>query len=192
MVATSDLKVVFANRAFENLFGFAPSSLRGCPLSNVMDVAHISALIDAAMRQQSARETLEVRPHHNPLAVPVSITAHTLPKTEDGDEQRLLLVFEDLREQTQLTRDLLNAQAVANIGTWQTHFDGAITLTPQAARLWLAHDQAVHLCAFLSSIHEDDRVRVDGEWNAGLRLGRFRFECRVQSSPACAGWKCAA
>ena len=184
MVATSDLKVVFANRAFENLFGFAPSSLRGCPLSNVMDVSHISALIDAAMRQQSARETLEVRPHHNPLAVPVSITAHTLPKTEAGDEQRLLLVFEDLREQTQLTRELLNAQAVANIGTWQTHFDGAITLTPQAARLFgWPMTKPFTYAQFLTSIHEDDRARVDAEWNAGLRLGRFRFECRVQSSP---------
>ena len=79
MVATSDLKVVFANRAFENLFGFAPSSLRGCPLSNVMDVSHISALIDAAMRQQSARDAGGA-PHHNPLAVPVSITAPHRPR----------------------------------------------------------------------------------------------------------------
>lgn len=184
MVATPDLKVVFANRAFENLFGFAPNSLRGCPLSNVMDVAHISALIDAAMREQSARETLAVRPHHNPLAVPVSVTAHILPAPQEGEEQRLLLVFEDLREQTQLTRDLLNAQAVANIGTWQTHFDGTFTLTPQAARLFgWPMAKPLTYANFLTAIHEDDRPRIEGEWNAGLRSGRFRFECRVQSSP---------
>ena len=47
MVATPDLKVVFANRAFEKLFSFAPNSLRGCPLANVMDVTNITILIDA-------------------------------------------------------------------------------------------------------------------------------------------------
>jgi diguanylate cyclase (GGDEF)-like protein len=183
MVATPDLKVVFANRAFEKLFSFAPNSLRGCPLSNVMNVEQMASLIDAALRHQSVRETVEVRPHHNPLAVPVSITAHILPA--NGQEQRLLLVFEDLREQTQLTRDLLNAQAVANIGTWQTHFDGHITLTPQAARLfgWQVGKPFAY-ADLLGCIHEDDRARVDGEWNAGLRTGRFRFECRVQARPS--------
>lgn len=184
MVATADLKVVFANRAFEKLFGFAPNSLRGCPLSNVMDVDNITTLINAALRQQNVRETLEVRPHHNPLAVPVSITAHLLPLSDAGQEQRLLLVFEDLREQTQLTRDLLNAQAVANIGTWQTHFDGHFALTPQAARLfgWPVAKPFTY-ADFLSCVHEDDRARVDGEWNTALKVGRFRFECRVHSSP---------
>ncbi|MCZ8092004.1 MAG: EAL domain-containing protein [Acidovorax sp.] len=184
MVATPDLKVVFANRAFEKLFSFAPNSLRGCPLANVMDVTNITILIDAALRQQSARDTVEVRPHHNPLAVPVSITAHTLPTQDKGQDQRLLLVFEDLREQTQLTRDLLNAQAVANIGTWQTHFDGNFALTPQAARLlgWPVAKPFTYP-DFLTCVHEDDRQRVDGEWTAAQKVGRFRYECRVQSSP---------
>ncbi len=105
------------------------------------------------------------REHHGP---------HTARSPKTATEQRLLLVFEDLREQTQLTRDLLNAQAVANIGTWQTHFDGAITLTPQAARLFgWPMTKPFTYAQFLTSIHEDDRVRVDGEWNAGLRLGSF-------------------
>ena len=133
-----------------------------------------------------ARETLEVRPHHNPLAVPVSITAHTA-KTEDGDEQRLLLVFEDLREQTQLTRDLLNAQAVANIGTWQTHFDGAITLTPGGAAFGWPMTKPFTYAQFLTSIHEDDRVRVDAEWNAGLRLGRFGLNAGCSRAPRALG-----
>ena len=60
MVATSDLKV-FANRAFENLFGFSPATCAAA-LCRCDGCVHISALIDAAMRQQSARETLTVRP----------------------------------------------------------------------------------------------------------------------------------
>mgnify|MGYP006202261207 CR=1 FL=1 len=56
MVATSDLKVVFANRAFEKLFSFAPNSLRGCPLANVMDVTNITILIDAALRAELMRD----------------------------------------------------------------------------------------------------------------------------------------
>ena len=105
----------------------------------------------------------------------MSITAHTLPKTGKTATSSACCWCLKTCVNKRSSRDLLNAQAVANIGTWQTHFDGAITLTPGGAAFGWPMTKPFTHAQFLTSIHEDDRVRVDAEWNAGLRLGRFRF-----------------
>ncbi len=181
LVATADLQVVFANRAFETLFGFAPDSLRGASLGRLMDVSGLQALVRNALDRHDARGSAQLRPLAAQLAIPVHITAHCLPRAPGLQEQRLLLVFEDLREQTQLARDLLNAQAVASIGTWQTDFDDSATLTPQAARIlgWPV-GKPLHYADVLGCVHPEDRVRADAQWREGLASGHFAVEVRVQ------------
>lgn len=183
LVATADLEVVFANRAFEGLFGFAPNSLRGCPLQNVMDVGSLPGLIEDALNLRSVRTPVELRPFSNPRAVPVNITVHKLPLHEGGQEQRLLLVFEDLREQAQLTRDLFNAQSVANIGTWHSDFEGYFYMTPQAASLlgWPEGKPCTY-DDFLQCIHPDDQAFVDTQWREALQSGHYKIDCRVRNA----------
>lgn len=181
LVATADLEVVFANHAFEGLFGFAPNSLRGCPLQNVMDVGSLPFLIEDALNLRSVKTPIELRSFKNPRAVPVNITVHKLPLHEGGQEQRLLLVFEDLREQAQLTRDLFNAQSVANIGTWHSDFEGYFYMTPQAARLlgWPEGKPCTY-DDFLQCIHPEDQAFVDVQWREALQAGQYKIDCRVR------------
>ena len=184
LVATADLQVVFANQAFERLFGFAPNSLRGHPLSHVMSTQALRAMVDEAMGGGHAADAVELQPHAQPLAVPVNVTVHRLPQAVEGGEERLLLVFEDLRQQAQLTRDLYNAQAVANIGTWRSLADGRWSLTPQSMRLlgWRGEDH-ITFAELLTCLHPDDRERFDGEWQLALGGDDFKIECRVQGHP---------
>src|SRR5690606_12786162 len=112
------------------------------------------------------------------LAIPVVITVQNLPRPDKHTSPWLLLTVEDLREQKQLSRDLLNAQEAANIGTWQSHFDGRPTLTPQAARIlgWPVN-KPFEYADLLGCVHKDDRAHADAQWKKALvDSGYYAFE----------------
>ncbi|AOG21809.1 EAL domain-containing protein [Acidovorax sp. RAC01] len=182
LVTTDDLKVVFANQAFEKLFGFAPQSVRGTLLNNLMNIKALEKLTRRALKGAMVKESIELLPVHSSLGVQVSVTVHCLPSQLPGDEVRLLFVFEDLREQTKLLRDLLDAQSVARIGTWQTYFDGSMSLTPQAARIMGVRSETVTFEKILTQIHPADFERVMTRWEAASRGGPLHAEFRVQRS----------
>ncbi len=180
VVATADLDVVFANEAFAHLAGCAPEALVGHPLGALMDVGGLPALAQQALLHGHARGTVQLRPRAQALALPVAVTAHTL-QPGSGAAPRLLLTIEDLREREQLLRDLLNAQEVANIGTWHTLFDGRIALTPQAARIlgW-PEGQPFGYGDLLDCVHPEDRGYADAQWAEGLARGHHAFSLRVR------------
>jgi len=180
LVTTDDLKVVFANQAFEKLFGFAPDSVRGSLLHTLLNIKVLEKLARRALKGNKIKESIDLWPVHSPLAVQVNVTVHSLPSQLPGDGVRLLFVFEDLREQTKLLRDLLDAQSVARIGTWQTFFDGSMTLTPQASRIMGVRGDTATFEKILARIHPADFERVVTRWEAASRGGPQHAEFRVQ------------
>ncbi|WP_099737573.1 EAL domain-containing protein [Comamonas sp. 26] len=182
LVVTDELNVVFANQAFAQLAGQTPMALaKGDPLPAFMDVGSLPALVKQALQHQHAKGRSQLHFHAQALAIPVSITVHSLQQPDGHAQPRLLITVEDLRKQEQLNRDLLNAQEVANIGTWLSYFDGKPSLTPQAARIlgWPV-GQPFEFADLLGCVHAEDRAYADAQWKEGLATGRYAFEMRIQ------------
>lgn len=186
LVATPDLQVVFANHAFEELFELPLHSLNGTPLGDVMNIGELQDLADRAMAEGKSRLETGLSRLGTPVGkqVPVVVSASRLPMVEGQDEERVLFVVEDLREKARLSQELLNAQAVAGVGSW--HYNGLtkeVTLTPQAHHLYgWPIDKAFDFQSLLSCVHPDDRELVQVAWKKGMKEGQYHVEHRVGGS----------
>jgi len=184
LVLTPDLTVVYANPAVESLLNLPAGELPGSALHHWLDVTPLVALAEQSIHQNLACEALTLcrSGHPEALAVPVRATVRSLRDAPDRGEPHLLMVFEDLRQQTRLTRDLLNAQAVASVGTWQIDLaTDVMLLSPQAISLlnW-PEDQVCTFQALMEHLHEEDRPSVESAWQAALEGAPFRVEHRIQ------------
>lgn len=185
LVLTPDLTVVFANPAVESLLNLPAGSLEGSALHEWLDVSHLVPLAEQVSHQNLASETLTLRRSGHPKAqdIPVRATMRLLRDAPDGDEPHLLLVLEDLRQQTRLTRDLLNAQAVASVGTWQIDLaTDVMLLSPEACNIlnW-PEDRVCTFRDLMDHIHDEDREGVEKAWQAALEGATFRAEHRLQT-----------
>ncbi len=184
LVLTPDLNVVFANPAVESLLNLPAGSLLGSALHDWLDVTPLITLAEQVFQQNLVCETLTLcrSGHPQALAIPVRATASLLRDAPDGGEPHLLLVFEDLRQQTRLTRDLLNAQAVASVGTWQIDLaTDVMLLSAQACSIlnW-PEDEVCTFQGLMEHIHAEDRESVEKAWQAALNGAPFRVEHRIQ------------
>lgn len=180
LVVTAEMEVVFANHAFAQLLGCRMEQLTGTPLHQWLQQGNLVALAHKALQEQRVQEVLDVLPLGQRLAIPVAVTAFAMPAPHAGAPVRVLLSVQDLREQRQLQRDLLQAQEVANIGTWQSMLDGQVDLTPQAARiLGCASGTKQNSSGLLDCVHPDDRERVQAQWRTCLSQGRGVFLVRT-------------
>lgn len=185
LVLTPDLTVVFANPAVESLLNLPAGSLDGSALHEWLDVTHLVPLAEQVFHQNLASETLTLgrRGHPEALDIPVRATLRLLRDAPVGDEPHLLLVLEDLRQQTRLTRDLLNAQAVASVGTWQIDLaTDVMLLSPEACNIlnW-PEDRVCTFRGLMDHIHDEDREGVEKAWQAALEGAAFRAEHRLQT-----------
>ena len=184
LVLTPDLTVVFANPAVEALLNLPAGSLHGRALHEWLDVTRLIPLAEQAFHQNLASEPLTLcrSGHPEALAIPVHVTTRLLRDAPHGGEPHLLLVLEDLRQQTRLTRDLLNAQAVASVGTWQIDLaTDVMLLSPQACSIlnW-PEDRVCTFRNLMDHIHDEDREGVEKAWQAALEGAPFHVEHRIQ------------
>lgn len=185
LVLTPDLTVIFANPAVESLLNLPSGNLDGSALHEWLDVTRLIPLAEQVFHQNLASETLTLcrSGHPEALAIPVRATMRLLRDAPDGAEPHLLLVLEDLRQQTRLTRDLLNAQAVASVGTWQIDLaTDVMLLSPQACNIlnW-PEDRVCTFRGLMDHIHDEDREGVEKAWQAALEGAPFRVEHRLQT-----------
>ena len=190
LVTTAGLNIVFTNAAFENLFSFSSEKIRGTELSKVLDVSLLKNLAERALNGFKVEETIEIQSIQQPMGVQVNVTVYSLPSLVEGEASRLMFIFEDLREQTQLLRDLLNAQAAAQIGTWKTNFKNDFSITPQTARMMgLPENKTLVLDDFFTHILLEDQAEVRDGWNKAIHSGVFHSEFRMQQmDPECVVW----
>lgn len=184
LVLTPTLEVIYANPAMENLLNLPTGTLPGSALQDWLDVAPLRTLAEHAFRQDLACETLTLCRSGHPeiMAIPVRATARPLRDDPGGLEPHLMLVFEDLRHQARLTRDLLNAQAVASVGTWQIDLaTDVMLLSAQACSIlnW-PEDQVCTFRGLMDHLHEEDREGVEKAWQAALKGAPFRVEHRIR------------
>lgn len=184
LVLTPDLTVVFANAALDQLLDLPAGSLNDHALHDWLDVTPLITLAEQAFHQSLVCDTLTLcrSGHPEALAIPVRATVRLLRDAPGGGEPHLLLVFEDLRQHNRLTRDLLNAQAAARVGTWQIDLaTDVMLLSPQACSIlnW-PEDQACTYRDLMDCIHEEDRPGVEQAWQAALEGAPFRVEHRIR------------
>lgn len=184
LVVTAQMEVVFASQAFGQWLDVDARQLADTPLQQWLETGSLPRLVHQALRAQPAQDILEVRPLAQRLALPVAVTAHALPAQQPEAAARVLLTVQNLREQKQLQRDLVQAQEVANIGTWHTALDGRFDLTPQAARiLGGAFGPEAGAGQLLDCVHPQDRALVQAKWQASVAQGAGVFLIRTCHTP---------
>lgn len=183
VVVTAEMEVVFANHAFAQLLGCQMEQLPGTPLGQWLQQGSLTNVVFKALQEQQAHEVMDVLPQGQRLHIPVAVTAFAMPAMHSGAPVRVLVSVQDLREQKQLQRDLLQAQEVANIGTWHSMLDGQVDLTPQAARI-LGCDSGTPqpTSGLLDCVHPEDRAQVQEQWQSCLAQGRGVFLVRTTSA----------
>jgi diguanylate cyclase (GGDEF)-like protein/PAS domain S-box-containing protein len=122
------------------------------------------------------------------IPVRVTLTGIRLAEEEEEEEARVLMIVEDVTEQTRLEdalhaseADLLRAQAVARIGSWRLDcLSGALVWTPEVFRIFgLPPATPLSYDTFLACVHPDDRELVDSAWRAALAGAPYRVEHRI-------------
>lgn len=93
-----------------------------------------------------------------------------------------------LRDKHDMADTLLNAQAIAHVGSWEWCEPSGMTWSPELFRL-LGEDEgdghAVDVDRLITRVHADDRQRVEVALRAALHDGEtFDLEHRVMVSPA--------
>lgn len=182
LVVTPELDVLFANHAFADLLDCQAHELTNQPLALWLDTTDLVQQAARTRQQQHDSQTQQLRLWSKRLGIPVRITSYVLPVTSPDQTPLLLFTVRDMRQQEQLQRELLQAQQVAQIGTWQTLFDGLFHLSDQAAILLgsTANGQPQPSKQLLASLHPDDQDTVCQQWQKGIRQGQHHFLVRQQ------------
>jgi diguanylate cyclase (GGDEF)-like protein/PAS domain S-box-containing protein len=198
VVLSSDATILSANRAFLKRFGLAEDAVCGRPLSEIIAADGIEERIREVQAGGVAQHDLPLRmgARGARVRIPVRVTLTGIRLAEEEEEEeeeaRLLMIVEDVTEQTRLEdalraseADLLRAQAVAHIGSWHLDFaTGALQGTPEVFRIFgLPRTTPLSYETFLSCVHPDDRKIVAGAWQAAMSGGvQYQVEHRIVSA----------
>lgn len=181
LVIEVDGSIIFCNEAFARLMNRESEQLAGQPLAQWIQGEDLPRMIEEALQLDYTARLLSLRGVEQRLPIPVSVTMHPLPHTATDSQPQLLLTVQDMRQQEQLQRDLLQAQEVARIGTWQTLFDGYFNLSLQASRLLGLSEQVRHSNAsLLSALDSIEGAQMRGQWDRAMQKnnGCFVSRCR--------------
>ncbi|MFZ5509577.1 MAG: EAL domain-containing protein [Pseudomonadota bacterium] len=193
VVLSSDATVLSANRAFLKRFGLTEDAVCDRPLSEIISADGIEDRIREVQASGAAQHDLPLRMGargaRTRIPVRVTLTGIRLAEEEEEEEEaRLLMIVEDVTEQTRLEdalrqseADLLHAQAVAHIGSWRLDFTtGALQGTPEVFRIFgLPRATPLSYQTFLACAHPDDREVLDSAWQAALSGAQYRIEHRI-------------
>ncbi|AGB36389.1 PAS domain-containing protein [Natronococcus occultus] len=185
-----------AGRAFEDL-PMEADELEGRHVREIGDGSVADALepnLQATLEGEESTVELEYADR--------SWRVHTVPVTdEDGAVVVGLAMAQDVTEQTERARYLQDAKSqleaatdAGAVGTWEWHvqedrfvagpsFARQFGVDPDAAR------EGVSLEAFVSSIHEDDRERIERKIEAAVEsCGEYEAEYRVRNADGELRW----
>ena len=192
VVLSSDATVLSANRAFLKRFGLTEDAVCDRPLSEIISADGIEDRIREVQTSGVAQHDLPLRMGATGtrarIPVRVTLTGIRLAEEEEEEEARLLMIVEDVTEQTRLEdalrqseADLLHAQAVAHIGSWRLDFTtGALQGTPEVFRIFgLPRTKPLSYQTFLACAHPDDREVLDSAWQAALSGAQYQIEHRI-------------
>lgn len=181
LVIELDGSIIFCNEAFARLMNRDSDQLAGQQLAQWIQGEDLSRMIEEALQLEYTARLLSLRGQGQRLPIPVSVTMHPLPHSVADSKPQLLLTVQDMRQQEQLQRDLLQAQEVARIGTWQTLFDGYFNLSLQANRLLGLPENVRHRNDnLLDALDLADREPMRVQWEQALKEnhGSFVARCR--------------
>ena len=198
VVLTSDLNVISANRAFLNRFGLREANMHGRPLLALIAAegleTRLTEVRDSGMAQHHLPFEMGLAGGTSHMPVRVTLTGIRLAEEEEEEEEaRLLMIVEDMTEQTRLQQaleeseaTLLRAQEVAHIGSWQIDFgEGALIWSPEVYRIFgLTRDAPVSYETFLACVHPDDREMVNAAWQSALKGADYRIQHRIHAADA--------
>ncbi|ELY52577.1 PAS/PAC sensor signal transduction histidine kinase [Natronolimnohabitans innermongolicus JCM 12255] len=186
-------ELLYVNPVYEEIWGRDRESLYDDPHSFLEDVhpddsERVRKAYAALPDDEYDEEFRVVRPDGSVRWV----HAQAVPVREGGDVVRIVGVAADVTERRERERELreINSQLEAAIdagavGTWEWHVPEDRFVAGEAFARTFGVDPAaaksgVSLEAFVSSIHEDDRERVEREIDAALEAGNeYEAEYRV-------------
>lgn len=192
VVLSADFTVLSVNRAFLQQFGIGDQSLRGRHLFSVIAA---DGLEEGLLSVRDSGETVRDLffdigrvGAEGRVPVRITLTGIRLAEEEEEEEARLLMVVEDRSEPVRLQQalaeseaTLLDAQAVARIGSWRVDFGTAeMDWSPEMFRIFcVPRDTPVNLDDFFARIHPNDRDRVEAAWQATLNGAPYHVQHRI-------------
>lgn len=196
VVLASNLTILSANRAFLERFRLKAQAIRGRLLHEVITAEGLEErLLEAKASGTTLRDLpFSLGPADSEARFPVRVTVAGMHLAEEEEEEdRLLMIIEDVTERQRLEErlresesDLLQAQAVAHIGSWHLDFaSGALIWTPEVYRIFgLPVTTPLSYETFLACVHPEDRPYVDAAWQTAVRGAAYQIEHRIQVGDA--------
>ncbi len=192
VVLDAHLKVVAANPAFLRRCGVEEETLRGQPVLSCIAAEGLQAQLEQVRHGGPAQHDLpfELGLAHRAERLPVRISITVLHAPEE-EEARLLLILEDVSEQSRLQQalqqseaTLLQAQTVAGIGSWRLDCQkGALFWSPEVYRIFgLPAQQPLTDATFYDCVHPEDLEVLKAAWTAALQGSPYRIEHRIVST----------
>ncbi|WP_049926607.1 PAS domain-containing protein [Halopiger goleimassiliensis] len=187
-------EVHFVNAAYEDLWGRSTEVLRDDPV-DFLEGIHPDDRdhVEEAMAALSSGESLEIDFRVDARTdFERWVRVHGEPIVDDGTVVRIGGVASEItaekrreRELRETKRQLESAIQAGAVGTWEWHVpEDRLAAGPEFARTFgvdpAAAREGVPLDRFVSSIHEDDRDRVEAEIEAAIADGdEYEAEYRV-------------
>ena len=195
VVLTADFTILSANRAFLQRFGLTATDAHGRPLLAIIAAEGLEGwLLEVRASGEAQRDLpFDMGLTGGTLRTPVRVTLAGIHLAEEEEEEaRLLMIVEDMTEQTRLQQALqdseaalLRAQAVAQIGSWQRDFaTGHFVLSPEILRILNLPvdrpvDRPVADDVFFAYIHPDDREMVNAAWQAAAKGVPYHVQYQI-------------
>ncbi len=191
-VLTADFTIISINRAFADRFGLREQDAHGRPLTALIHArdidAHLLEVRESGIAKRDLLLEMGRAPDGPSIPVRVTLTGIRLAEEEEEEEARLLVIVEDMTEQSRLQgalleseATLLRAQEVARLGSWRLDFpQNSLTWSPEVYRIFgVARDAPVSYETFLACVHPDDREMVDAAWQAALAGAPYHIRHRI-------------
>jgi len=179
--------LVRANRAFEELFGFASEEVLGRTFIEIGTIdTDVHAAVNAVLRAHDrVRDFLCKGRTRSGMELDLSMS---LDEVAIGAERYVLTTMRDVTLQRraedalrQKTADLDRAQEVGQIGSWRYDLrDDVLTWSRETYRiLGVAPGSRATYETFLSMVHVEDRALVDAQWRAALGGSTYDVTHRI-------------
>jgi len=192
VVLDAHLKVVAANPAFLRRLGFEARAVLGQPLFSLIAAEGLPSQLDQLRASGQAQHDLpfELGLAQSAARLPVRVSLTGIRVAQE-EEARLLLIIEDVSEQARLQQSLqqseaalLQAQAVAGIGSWRLDCQtGALSWSPEVYRIFgLPAQQPLNDATFFDCVHPEDHEMVKAAWAAALQGHPYHIEHRLVST----------
>ena len=176
-----DLRNVMANQAYKDWFGFTPGEMKGRYVGDVLGERGLEEVRPHMLAALAGEE----RTFERELPRPDGGTRHArvsyVPETVDGEVIGFYVLATDVTPQVESGRDLLEAQAMAGMGSYTFRPPGQVEFSPELLRM-MGRDPAgasPSLEEFLEMVHPDDirgveeaRAKADQglEYEASYRI----------------------